>query len=971
VKHKHLFLSIFIFLSIFSFSQTLSVTSQSISCATLGSATVNVSGGLGPFSFTWMPSGQTASVATGIAPGIYTISAFDAGSSVSFSTIVSFTSPTPFTGSLTNTSALFCNGATDGSAAFTNFSGGSGSQSYFWTNASNTFSVAAPNTLSAGNWTITVTDALTACAISNTFSISQPPALSITAVAATPSACVGSSVILTANASGGLPVIRYRWLNGPNTPTYVVTQTVSGTFFYTVEIKDGNDCAKTQTVSLLFSALPSITVSTTNTNVCSGANIALNANVGASPSVALYQWSGPSGFNSIAQNTVINNVSLNNNGEYSLSVTAINGCTTSAVLNVSVFPLPALIANASPACESQTISLGAFSPTGVLYVWSGPAGYTSNTQNPLISPASLANAGTYTVVVFSSINNCSTSATASQVVLPKPLIAALGSTVCVNETMTLSASSGIGTFFSWTGPSGFSSPNPTVIIGPTSLSQSGTYSILATGNNGCPNTTTVSALVKAVPGLTLSSNSPVCSGKPLLLTSSTATLFQWTGPNGFSAAVQNPSIAVAGISNTGVYDASITAANGCSATTNISVSIIPSPTISVSNVTVCETKTFSINALSSAAVSFSWSGPQNFTSILANNAFTSANSSQTGGYSVVVSDAAGCTNSVIANVLVNLNPNVLIASNNPVCAGKSLIMTATPAGTFNWAGPAGFVSTAQTASINATSAANSGVYTVTVTGLNTCSSSANLSVSINPLPQVTVNNRTVCENGTLNFSVNAAQAVGFSWTGPGNFISNQQNIQINAITLNQSGTYSLLVTGANSCTNLATALASVVPLPVVTVSLTKPLICAGETNTITASGANTYTWSTGAVNFVTIVNPSITSTYSVYATGVFGCSVTAITTATVEACTGLFEEIKGFGFLVYPNPTQNEIHIQYEGSSNEQVCITDVFGRPVLTATLNVDENNTLNLSQLKNGLYFISMQLNGHSYTKRLVVAR
>jgi hypothetical protein len=356
---------------------------------------------------------------------------------------------------------------------------------------------------------------------------------------------------------------------------------------------------------------------------------------------------------------------------------------------------------------------------------------------------------------------------------------------------------------------------------------------------------------------------------------------------------------------------------------------------------------------------------------LANNVFTSANNSQTGGYSVVVTDAAGCTNSVVANVLVNLKPNVLIASNNPVCAGKPLIMTATPSGNFNWAGPAGFVSTAQTASINATSAANSGVYTVTVTGLNTCSSSANLSVSINPLPPVTVNNRTVCENSALNFSVNATQAVVFSWTGPGNFISNQQNIQINAITLNQSGTYSLLVTGANSCTNLATALASVVPLPVVTVSLTKPLICAGETNTITASGANTYTWSTGAVNFVTIVNPSITSTYSVYATGVFGCSVTAAAIATVELCTALKTEKPAVDFLIYPNPTQDEIHIQYEGSSNEQVFINDVFGRTVLTATLDDEQNKTINLSQLKNGLYFISMQLKGHSYTKRLVVAR
>ncbi|MES2681640.1 MAG: hypothetical protein V4635_17225, partial [Bacteroidota bacterium] len=70
----------------------ISVSSTSITCANLGSATVQATGGIGPYSYTWTPGGQISPVATGLSPGIYSIAVFDQGNNFTYTATTLFTS---------------------------------------------------------------------------------------------------------------------------------------------------------------------------------------------------------------------------------------------------------------------------------------------------------------------------------------------------------------------------------------------------------------------------------------------------------------------------------------------------------------------------------------------------------------------------------------------------------------------------------------------------------------------------------------------------------------------------------------------------------------------------------------------------------------------------------------------------------------------------------------------------------------
>src|SRR5207253_559006 len=102
----------------------------------------------------------------------------------------------------------------------------------------------------------------------------------------------------------------------------------------------------------------------------------------------------------------------------------------------------------------------------------------------------------------------------------------------------------------------------------------------------------------------IGSNSPVCAGTPINLTSSGGTGYSWSGPSGYSSAVQNPVIASAQATNAGVYTVTVTTAAGCKATNTVNVSVI-TPTISASNTgPYCAGATIQLN--SAAATSYTW-----------------------------------------------------------------------------------------------------------------------------------------------------------------------------------------------------------------------------------------------------------------------------------------------------------------------------------------------------------------------------
>lgn len=238
----------------------LSFNTFSITCGSLGLVTVSASGGTGPFSYTWTPTGQTNSVATGLFPGTYTLTFLDVGTGCVFTPTTTFFPLVPLTGTVSSTNSLLCNSVNTGTASIA-LSNGSGTQTYTWTNAVGTLNTSTASGLAAGISTVQVIDALTFCSVTQTFLITQPPALSLNIVASTPSVCLGGSISLSASNSGGTPPYTYTWVAGPTSTSLSVSEGTEGIFNCTVNSLDANLCFSSKTNSLSFVPNPTLSVS--------------------------------------------------------------------------------------------------------------------------------------------------------------------------------------------------------------------------------------------------------------------------------------------------------------------------------------------------------------------------------------------------------------------------------------------------------------------------------------------------------------------------------------------------------------------------------------------------------------------------------------------------------------------------------------------------------------------------------------
>lgn len=293
-----------------------------------------------------------------------------------------------------------------------------------------------------------------------------------------------------------------------------------------------------------------------------------------------YSWAGPGGYvNSASGVPGANTISgLSTSGVYTVSVTDNNNCLTTATVTVNIGAAPApAAANTGPYCEGATINLS----VGAGYVdwdWLGPSAYNqANTQNPTLALATPAMAGVYTVTVSDAIG-CSATATVNVTVnaLP-PAVAGNNGPVCSGTDIGLT--SGGGLQYSWIGPGGYADPvsqNPIIVA--ATPANSGVYTVTVTDGNLCSATATTTLVINALPVVNANTNTPICNGNNINLTSNGAVNYDWVGPNAFVSAIQNPVIAGASAINNGTYTVTGTDANGCTASATVNVTTFPNPT---------------------------------------------------------------------------------------------------------------------------------------------------------------------------------------------------------------------------------------------------------------------------------------------------------------------------------------------------------------------------------------------------------
>lgn len=313
----------------------------------------------------------------------------------------------------------------------------------------------------------------------------------------------------------------------------------------------------------------------------------------------------------------------------------------------------------------------------------------------------------------------------------------------------------------------------------------------------------------------------------------------------------------------------------------------------------------------------------------------------------------------------SMPPSAAFATTSTVCTNQpaSFIDQSTNVPTsWSWQFPGGnpSVSTLQNPSVTYT---GSGTYTVTLVATNGVGSSSpyTQTVTVNAAPTVTctATNTLICSGTAIQLS--AGGATTYTWM-PGNHAGPNYNVApASAVTYTVSGK-------SLGCVNTSTIAIAVNPLPTVTVN--SDSICAGNTTTLTANGASTYSWSpaTGlsATSGASVAaSPTATTVYIVTGTDANGCSKNASSNVIVKSCIGIVT-VNGYNFRVYPNPANDKLFI--ETQKDAAVKFYNVTGQVVLEQNITAGKNE-ISTSNLASGVYNIMINNGGKSSNIKILV--
>ncbi len=328
-----------------------------------------------------------------------------------------------------------------------------------------------------------------------------------------------------------------------------------------------------------------------NVAICEGIQLSLSAT--SSIGNVSWNWTGPNGFSSTQQNPVITSALTNNSGTYSVTITHNNCTSPASQVNAVVYPRPVAptVDPATSTCLKSNIELFASTSFAgpVSWNWTGPNGFSSTQQNPVIPSATTAMEGSYQVTVTSNAGSCVSPPSSTTVsIIPIPVIissshinpigcgAATG--IIVLNDLLPSTDYTVNYVRNGTPQLALtyrSAPDGTILV--TGL-RGGTYTDVTVKLNGCTSDPAGPFHLDDTPAFSViaETNGALCEGGSLNLTARAtapgSAIYSWTGPNGFTSNLQNPVITNASIQHSGIYEVSITI-NGCTGTGNVTATI--------------------------------------------------------------------------------------------------------------------------------------------------------------------------------------------------------------------------------------------------------------------------------------------------------------------------------------------------------------------------------------------------------------
>ena len=872
------------------------IDSVNISCAggNNGSITLTVANGTDPYTYAWTgPESYTNDQATGenLVAGTYEITITDFNG-CSLDTVVKLTQPDTLKIKQEQIADITCFGLTDGRFEV-NAEGGTPDYRYKWDDETMYTGTVYHNTLTRGEHIIAMVDANN-CVDTIRFTINEPAKLEVEHEATNLTCFETNDGAINITVTGGTAANQtYTYVWADNVSTKDRSELAAGTYY--LMAYDDNECKAYDTITITQPDQFSINIpETINHEICEDGGTTFTATllVGGEEvdetTGYTFKWYKNGVAISGEESTTI---TVAEAGMYKIVATqTASGCVDSSKMELIVHELPVLTITAPDTVCYGTENINVYVDGADEYDWTSLDHYSDNVYNiERITETTI-----FEIEGTDSYNNgslrCHATAKDTITVIALPEVAITSGprdTICGTESMNLEATGANSYVWSGDGITGNGSTavfmDPTVNYG----SGSNTYNVIVTvegtGFFGCKNTASDTITVNLLPEASFSktvngeaansNNLVLCEGGKIVLTANNQ-YYDGDFTNnwykvGTAATVATDVLEMNNVTtaNNGRYVLVVTNdATGCqktSDTVTVTVNALPTVTMTVDHNEICANDMFKFVATSQTAESYQWV----YNGDIQNETTDTLYANEAGKYVVNVTDGNGCQNhSDTVTVTVNPMPDFEIIARigdyEPgdeveLCLNDNVIFDVEESSEdiitgYTWVLDNRTISDKDTCAFVGTTV---GEYTITVTATteHNCTSTEEVTITVNALPNVTVAQDTVivCLESEVTLSANGADY--YDWnaledlTESGNDLSDGVFLTGTADVPGTAGYYHIEVTGTveeTGCSAKDTLVVNVKDLQnMVTITLPKDTICLNETTGFKVHETYTsYTW---------------------------------------------------------------------------------------------------------------------------------
>ncbi|MCC6371844.1 MAG: gliding motility-associated C-terminal domain-containing protein, partial [Bacteroidia bacterium] len=361
-----------------------------------------------------------------------------------------------------------------------------------------------------------------------------------------------------------------------------------------------------------------------------------------------------------------------------------------------------------------------------------------------------------------------------------------------------------------------------------------TYTVYGVSGT-CSNNAVVTVTVNTTPTITISGTSTLCAGSSVSFSANGANTYSWSTSAITSTILVNPLV------NTS-YSVVGTTTDGCNNSAIVSTTVFVLPTITVNSGSVCAGQVFTM--VPSGASTYTYSNGTSTVIPVTNSSYT-----------ITGTSVDGCLGtSAISSVTINATPTVAVNSGS-ICAGQSFVIVPS--------GAASYVISGGSATVNPLVNTSYSVTGSSSLGCNSANTAiCNITVVASPNLSITASSFSVCAGNTTTLNVSGANS--YTWNN---------NLSATSITVAPTSPTNYSVVGVNAagCAGTSNLSIGIFPTPTVLIGSTSNSVCSGFSAMLTASGAVTYSWSSGSTGSFTSVSPLSTTVYSVSGIDLNGC----------------------------------------------------------------------------------------------------